>query len=305
MVTFNLPLLDIHRGRDHGVSDYNQLRAGLGLSTYGSFEEFASANGLDQERLDQLKSVYSDISEMDSIVGGLLEAKVPGSQLGESFTLLNVMQFEATRNGDPFFYLNRFKDSPEIIEQVKNTSMNDILLRSGIIDKDFGHAFQAPNRVEGTDANDILYGTTSDDLILGRNGDDGAFGGLGDDVILGAAGDDWLFGQGGNDYIHGGSGNDFIFGRAGSDRLTGGSGFDYLTGGAGDDIFVFFAGSDTNVVTEFTRGDKINLSSFGFSSFDELESYFTFTWNSIEINIGSDKLTLERLSAITELDVII
>ncbi len=94
---FNLPLLDIHRGRDHGVSDYNQLRAGLGLKTYDSLEQFAHENGLDNHRLEQLKSVYKNISEMDSIVGGLLEAKVSGSQLGETFTKLNVMQFEATR----------------------------------------------------------------------------------------------------------------------------------------------------------------------------------------------------------------
>ena len=139
----NLPLLDIHRGRDHGVSDYNQLRAGLGLSTYDSLEEYAWANGLEDERLSQLKSVYSDISELDSIVGGLPEAKVPGSQLGETFTLLNVMQWEATRDGDEFFYLNRFKDSPEILHQINSTSMSDILLRNGVVDNAYTDAFQS------------------------------------------------------------------------------------------------------------------------------------------------------------------
>lgn len=148
-LAFNLALLDIHRGRDHGVGDYNQLRAGLGLATYGCFEEFVSANGLGHDRLEQLKSVYNDISELDSIVGGLLEAKVPGSQLGETFTMLNVMQFERTRDGDEFFFQNRFKDSPEIIEQVHRTSMNHILNRLGIISHDHGDAFQGRPGIDG------------------------------------------------------------------------------------------------------------------------------------------------------------
>ena len=139
----NLPLLDIHRGRDHGVSDYNHLRAGLGLKTYDSLEDYAKENGLDQERLDQLKSVYSDISELDSIVGGLLEAKVPGSQLGETFTILNVMQFEATRDGDPFFYKNRFAESPEVLGQIEQSSMSQIMERVGAVDEAQSNAFLA------------------------------------------------------------------------------------------------------------------------------------------------------------------
>ena len=153
----NLPLLDIHRGRDHGVSDYNQLREGLGLETYDSLEEFAHANSLDQERLDQLKSVYSDISELDSIVGGLLEAKVPGSQLGETFQKVQIEQFEATRDGDQFFYKNRFKDSPETLKQIEQTSMATILQRNGVVDNPTINAFQATTQQRASD-NPVLPG---------------------------------------------------------------------------------------------------------------------------------------------------
>ena len=162
----NLPLLDIHRGRDHGVSDYNQLRAELGLTTYSSLEDFAHENGLSTERLDQLRSVYSDISELDSIVGGLLEAKVPRSQLGETFTLLNVMQFEATRDGDPFFYLNRFADSPELLQQIDGSSMSGILQRVGAVDFAGADAFQAAQSAPGS----VIYidakGDTGDEVLI-------------------------------------------------------------------------------------------------------------------------------------------
>ena len=159
----NLPLLDIHRGRDHGVSDYNQLRAGLGLETYASLDEFAHANGLSFERLEQLKSVYSDISELDSIVGGLLEAKVADSQFGETFRVLNIMQWEATRDGDPFFYLNRFADSPEVLSQIEQSSMAGILVRVGAVDQVQPDAFFAPST--GSVIEIDARGQTGDELL--------------------------------------------------------------------------------------------------------------------------------------------
>lgn len=302
---FNLPLLDIHRGRDHGVSDYNQLRAGLGLSTYSSFEQFAAENGLGHDRLEQLKSVYRDISELDSIVGGLLEAKVPGSQLGETFTLLNVMQFERTRDGDEFFFLNRFKDSPEIIEQVKNTSMNNILNRLGIISHDHGNAFQGQPRIDGSIADDVLIGTDKDELIFGYEGNDWILGGKGNDIIIGGEGHDWLYGQDGDDTLVGGAGNDFLFGGNGNDRLFGGPGYDHLTGGPGDDIFVFSPGSDIDVVTDFSSGDKIDVSGFGFSSFEAFSNHLTFRLHTAEITIGNDRMILQRVSSLGRGDVII
>lgn len=301
----NLPLLDIHRGRDHGVSDYNQLREGLGLSTYDSLEHFAAENGLGQDRLDQLYSVYSDISEVDSIVGGLLEAKVPGSQLGETFTILNVMQFEATRDGDEFFYLNRFKDSPEVLEQITSTSMNDILIRNGVVDSGYVDAFQAHVRIEGTAGNDEFWGTNHYDLMLGHEGNDVMYGGEGNDSMFGGIGNDWIFGQGQDDFVHGGHGNDFIFGGWGNDRLVGGSGFDILNGGHGNDVFIFSAGSDTDLVKDFSSGDKIDFSSFGFSSYEELESHMESKWHTVEISIGMDKLIVKGMSWLNDWQVIV
>ena len=301
----NLPLLDIHRGRDHGVSDYNQLRAGLGLSTYSSLDEFAAANGLDPERLGQLKSVYSDISELDSIVGGLLEAKVPGSQLGETFTLLNVMQFEATRDGDPFFYLNRFKDSPEILSQIERTSMNDILVRNGVIDSGFTDAFLAHGRIEGTEGYDVLYGNPYSDLMLGHEGNDKLFGGEGNDNLFGGFGNDMLSGQGQDDFLFGGFGSDNLYGGWGDDVIIGAQDDDWLWGGEGNDTFVFYAGSGDDVVFDFGDGDRLDFSSYGFASFEEFESRIRYQWNSIEIQAGAETVTVKFVKGLNETNVIL
>src|SRR5262245_25533230 len=79
----DLEVFDIQRARDHGVWNYNELRAGLGLATYSSFDEFGAANNIEAARLEALKTVYgNDIGKLDSIIGGLLEKKYYDSQLG-------------------------------------------------------------------------------------------------------------------------------------------------------------------------------------------------------------------------------
>ncbi|PJN95813.1 hypothetical protein CNY89_06280, partial [Amaricoccus sp. HAR-UPW-R2A-40] len=46
-VTTDLTVLDIQRGRDHGVGHFNKLRDGLGLDRYHSFDDFGRQNGID------------------------------------------------------------------------------------------------------------------------------------------------------------------------------------------------------------------------------------------------------------------
>ena len=59
----DLNVLDIQRGRDHGVGDYNTLRGGLGLGTYANFEAFAADNNLDAATLLALNQVYVTIDK--------------------------------------------------------------------------------------------------------------------------------------------------------------------------------------------------------------------------------------------------
>lgn len=56
-----------------------------------------------------------------------------------------------------------------------------------------------PDRIKGSDHDDILFGGFGPDRIDAGRGDDIVFGGFGDDTILGAAGDDRIFGGLGQD----------------------------------------------------------------------------------------------------------
>ena len=225
----DLNVLDIQRGRDHGVGDYNTLRGGLGLGTYASFEAFALDNNLDGAALQALIAVYGTIASLDSIVGGLLEKHVAGSQLGATFTRLTVMQFENLRDGDRFYFENRFASDPGLLADIKATSLSDIILRNTDIQYLYHDAFAAHERIGGGAGSETLIGTAKKDLITGFAGNDTANGGDGDDDIYGGDGDDYLRGQGGSDRLAGEGGNDTLEGGAGADRLDGGAGNDTVS----------------------------------------------------------------------------
>lgn len=124
------------------------------------------------------------------------------------------------------------------------------------------------------------------------DGLDGAGG-----VVVGSRQNDTIVGVlGGNDSISGGFGNDTI---------DGGAGNDVLSGGWGNDVFVFRPGFGTDIITDFgNRGgdfDVIRLSSFGFTSFEEVESHISQVGSDTVLELsetetivlaGVDKMTL-------------
>jgi len=192
-VNLDLRALDIARGRDHGVNDYNNLRAGIGLSVYEDFDAFGAANGIDAVTIETLKTVYdNDISKLDALVGGLLEKDALGSQLGETFTAIGIQQYENLRNGDRFYYEERFKDHPELIAEIKATSFADIIARTTGVEHVYRDAFLAHERIGGDDGHDFLMGTNDADLIIGFGGSDVLIGRKGNDDLYGGAGHDKL-----------------------------------------------------------------------------------------------------------------
>ena len=69
--------------------------------------------------------------------------------------------------------------------------------------------------------------------------------------------------------LYGGDGNDYLDGGRGNDFLRGGLGFDTQVGGPGNDIFDFNSaaespkGSLRDLILDFKKGDKIDLSDIG------------------------------------------
>jgi Ca2+-binding RTX toxin-like protein len=151
-----------------------------------------------------------------------------------------------------------------------------------------------------------MYGGRDNDTMFGDGGDDIMRGNLGLDVMLGGAGSDRMFGGGGVDVLNGGSGNDYLFGENGNDTLNGGAGNDSMTGGAGADVFVFEAQAAANYdkVKDFTNGDdKLDLSSFGFGSFADVQALTTDAGWALKLNFGGGNLLYLEGFALADFDV--
>jgi hypothetical protein len=99
----DLAALNIQRGRDHGLPDFNELRFIYGLNHLTSFSQITPDATLAQK----LSNLYnSNIDNIDPWVGGLAEPHLPGSSLGP-FMHFNVSdQFRRLRDGDRLFYLS-------------------------------------------------------------------------------------------------------------------------------------------------------------------------------------------------------
>jgi peroxidase len=125
----DLASLNIQRGRDHGIPDYNTLRTGLGLGAKATFAHISS----DTAVASALSTAYGgDISLVDPWVGGLCEDNVEGSQLGELFHYIVRDQFIRLRDGDPHYFENVLK--PNTIKFIKGVKLSTLLKRNTDID---------------------------------------------------------------------------------------------------------------------------------------------------------------------------
>lgn len=117
---------------------------------------------------------------------------------------------------------------------------------------------QGNDIIFGNQDNDEIYGNEGVDRLFGGQGDDYAFGGKDADYIEGNFGSDQIFGNFGDDYLHGGRDDDYIHGGQGNDTIVGGAGDDTLAGGLGNDVFVFGYGQGSDVVQDYSAGDRLD-----------------------------------------------
>jgi hypothetical protein len=120
----DLMALDIQRGRDHGLPDYNTMRQLLGLPAASSFSDITS----DPNLAAQLQALYGDVNNVDLIIGGLAEDHVSGSAVGPTFQAILVDQFQRTRAGDRLWFEIVFS-GPELAA-LENTTLADIIRRN-------------------------------------------------------------------------------------------------------------------------------------------------------------------------------
>jgi hypothetical protein len=136
----DLAALDIQRGRDHGLPDYNNLRGNYGLTEVTSFAEISSDPAI-QQKLEQL---FGNVDNIDPFVGALAEDHLPGSSAGPLITAVVSNQFLRLRDGDRFFYTNdELLNSPEVrrIIDLDDLKLSDVIRRNTGISNIQEHVF--------------------------------------------------------------------------------------------------------------------------------------------------------------------
>ncbi len=120
----DLAALNIQRGRDHGLPDYNTFREAAGLEKFTSFSQLTD----NPELAETLEQLYGNIDNVDVFVGGLVEETKTESLMGQLFTTVLTEQFQKIRDGDRFWYQRRLpRGARKYIEHVK---LSDILRRN-------------------------------------------------------------------------------------------------------------------------------------------------------------------------------
>ena len=159
----DLASLNIQRGRDHGLADYNQTRIDMGLEPAESFADITSNVALQQE----LESLYGSVDNIDVWVGGLAEDHLLGSSVGELIHTILVDQFTRIRDGDFYWYQNNF--SGQQLRRIDSTTLADVIERNTTIDELQPNVFFV-----GRDTTPLSTTVTTNDVKFrpppGRNG---------------------------------------------------------------------------------------------------------------------------------------
>ena len=165
---FDLPSLNIQRGRDHGLPSYNIVRNAYDLPAVDSFFDITYETDIDLA--NKLKTAYGvnvdgsdNVNAVDVWVGGISEPPVPDGMVGPTFAKILKDQFERVRNGDRFWYENRNDLSDFQSQMIENTRLSDIILRNTEIDSIQQNVFLAIDRVDNDLDNDGIPDATDPD----------------------------------------------------------------------------------------------------------------------------------------------
>ena len=135
----DLAAININRGRERGLPDFNTVRGNFGLGLYNSFSDLCS----DQEVNDVLTNLYGTIDHLDPWVGMLAEDHMDGALFGETIMKIMEDQFLRLRDGDRFYFENDPVLTADEKAEIRNTTLRDIIMRNTGISIMQDNVFQA------------------------------------------------------------------------------------------------------------------------------------------------------------------
>ena len=122
----DLAAININRGRERGLADFNTLREDFNLPRLNNFNDLTD----DVNQATLLFNLYGSIDNLDPWVGMLAERHMQGSMFGELVNRVIFRQFQNLRDGDRFYYENDPALSASRKQKIKETTLHDIIMRN-------------------------------------------------------------------------------------------------------------------------------------------------------------------------------
>ncbi|MEY4935951.1 MAG: hypothetical protein RIS64_2310, partial [Bacteroidota bacterium] len=122
----DLVSLNLQRGRDHGLPNYNSIREFYVGSKVSSFIEISQ----DASIASKMQTLYGSVDNIDLWAGLFAEKRLAGKSVGRTVDAMIRAQFEKLRDGD-FYY---FENDPELTaadkSRIRSTTLKHIIERN-------------------------------------------------------------------------------------------------------------------------------------------------------------------------------
>lgn len=119
--------LNVQRGRDMGLPDFNTVRQDFGLPRITRFSQITRNPAL----AAKLQQLYGNVDSIDPFAGMFAEDHFPGYNLGQTLVAVFTDQFRRSRAGDRFWYERILNEDD--LETVRHTRLSDIIKRNTTI----------------------------------------------------------------------------------------------------------------------------------------------------------------------------
>lgn len=116
--------LNLQRGRDLGLPDFNTLRADFGLPRFTRFSQITR----DPALANQLQQLFGDVNKIEPFAGLFAEDHLAGYNVGSTLLAVFCDQFNRSRSGDRFWYERTL--GADDLAMVRHTRFSDIIRRN-------------------------------------------------------------------------------------------------------------------------------------------------------------------------------
>lgn len=122
----DLVAININRGRDRGLPDYNTVRADFGMEQITEFSDITK----DALMSGTFEHVYGSVDKIDPWVGMLAEDHMDNAIFGPTAMKIIQKQFLNLRDGDRYYYQNDPELTSDAKNRIRKTTLAEVIKRN-------------------------------------------------------------------------------------------------------------------------------------------------------------------------------